>query len=85
MSSAAEILVIIISIFLAFFLILGIILTIYLINLTRQIRRVTNCAEKTFIDFGALVSKFTNVVSPIIVAETFAKLIKKFTKEKEEK
>jgi phosphotransferase system glucose/maltose/N-acetylglucosamine-specific IIC component len=87
MSSAAEILVIIISIFLGFFLLLGIGLTIYLINLTRQIRRVTNSAERTIDSFGSIVSKCSNAISPVIVAEMVAKVIKKFKKdnEKEEK
>jgi hypothetical protein len=82
MGSAAEILVIILSSFLAFFLVLGIVLAFYLIALTRQIRRVAKSAERTADDFESLVSKATNVTSSIFVAETIAKLIKKIKAKK---
>ena len=82
MNVAAEILVVILSVFLAVFLILGIILTIYLINLTRQIRKVTNAAERTVGGLESVISKISKSISPIIVAETIAKYVKKFKKEK---
>jgi sensor domain CHASE-containing protein len=82
MNSAAEVLVVILSVFLALFLVLAITLTIYLINLTRQIRKVTNAAERTVGDLESLVSKVTKVVSPIFVAEMVGSFIKKFKKEK---
>jgi sensor domain CHASE-containing protein len=85
MNVAAEILVIILSVFLALFLILGITLMVYLINLTRQIRKVTNAAERTVGGFESLISKISKSISPIIVAETIAKYINKFKKEKGEK
>ena len=85
MSSSAEILVIILSVFLAFFLILGIILTIYLISLTRQIRRVTKSAERTVGNLESVVAGFSKVMAPIFVAEMVTKLVKKFKKSKEGK
>ena len=85
MNSAAEVLVVILSIFLALFLILGITLTIYLINLTRQIRKVTNAAERTVGNLESVVSKFSKVISPIFVAEMVTKFIRKIKKEKRDK
>lgn len=85
MSPAAEILVIILSIFLAFFLILGIVLTIYLINLTRQIRKVTDSAERTVNNLESAVNGFVRFTSPLMVAKIIAKLFKKTKKDKGEK
>ena len=85
MNSAAEVLVVILSIFLALFLILGITLTIYLINLTRQIRKVTNAAERTVGNLESVESKFSKVISPIFVAEMVTKFIRKIKKEKRDK
>jgi len=85
MSPAAEILVVILSIFLAFFLILGIVLTIYLINLTRQIREVTKSAGRTVNNMESIVEKISNFTSPMIIAGMINKIIKKFKKDKEEK
>ena len=82
MNSAAEILVVILSIFLALFLILAITLTIYLINLTRQIRKVTNAAERTVGNLESVISKCTKVISPIFVAEMVTGFLKKVKKEK---
>ncbi|MEI6850504.1 MAG: hypothetical protein WCK26_00890 [Candidatus Saccharibacteria bacterium] len=83
MSSSAEILVIILSIALAFFLILGIILFIYLIVLTRQIRRFTKSAERTVDNIESTVSGFSKIISPIYIAEMVSGYVKKFNKKKE--
>jgi len=80
MSSAAEVLVIILSIFLAFFLILGIVLTGYLIALTRQIRNITRSAEKTADSIESVVTGVSKALSPIYMAEMINKLIKNFKK-----
>lgn len=85
MSSASEILVIILSIFLALFLILGIALLMYLIKLTKQIREVTKTAEHTMSSIDTVVSGAAKVVSPIFMAEMISKLVNKFKKEKGEK
>lgn len=77
MSSAAEILVIILSITLTVFLIVGIILAIYLIILTRQIRRVTETAGKAFDDVESVVSGLSKIISPIYITEMFTRFIKK--------
>jgi hypothetical protein len=78
MSSAAEILVIILSVFLSFFLLLAIILIIYWIALTRQIRRVAQSAERTADSIESAVTKMSRVTSPILFARMIAKIVKKF-------
>ena len=85
MNPAAEILVIILSIALAFFLVLGIILIIYLIMLTRQIRRLTNSAERTVDNIESVVTGFSKVISPIYIAEMITGFVKKFNNKKKEK
>lgn len=85
MSSAAEVLVVILSIFLAFFLILGIILTIYLIKLTQQIRNITSSAERTAGNIESVVAGVSRAVSPMFMAEMINKFIKSFKKSKKEK
>jgi uncharacterized protein YoxC len=78
MSSAAEILVVILSIALTFFLILGMVLVVYLIVLTRQIRKITKSAERTVDGLESTVAGFSKMMSPIFVAEMVSKIIKKF-------
>lgn len=85
MNLAAEILVIILSVSLTVFLVVGIILTIYLINLTRQIRKISMSAERVADDFSSMVSKVVRVVSPMLAAEAIAKFLKRFNRDKEEK
>lgn len=82
MNTTAFILVIILSVFLALFLILGIVLTVYLIKITRQIKHITQTAEKTVDGIESAVSNLSKFTSPFIVADTLRKYIKKFTKGK---
>ncbi|MEI7689580.1 MAG: hypothetical protein WCI79_01275 [Candidatus Saccharibacteria bacterium] len=88
MSVAAEVLVIILSVALAFFLVLGIILVVYLIKITRQIRRVTNSAERTVNNVESVVASAGKLISPVVIANMINKVINKFkksTNKKEEK
>ncbi|MEI7539478.1 MAG: hypothetical protein WCJ36_01755 [Candidatus Saccharibacteria bacterium] len=85
MSSAAEILVVILSIALTFFLILGMVLVVYLIVLTRQIRKITKSAERTVDGLESTVAGFSKMISPIFVAEMVNKFIKKFKTNQKEK
>ena len=85
MSSSAEILIIILSVTLTFFLILGMVLFIYLIILTREIRKVTRSAERTVGSLESVVSGFSKIISPIFVAEMFSGFVKKFNSKKREK
>lgn len=82
MSTAAEILVIIVSSVLAIFLIISIILAIYLIKLTAEIRRLAKTAQNTVDHIDTAVVGVSKLTSPIFVAELVGKYIKKFTKGK---
>jgi uncharacterized protein YoxC len=80
MSSAAEVLVIILSIVLVLFLIAGIILLIYLIRLSAEIRRIAASAQKTVDHIENAVAGASRIASPMFVAEIIGRYIKKFTK-----
>jgi len=75
-------LVIIVSSFLAIFLIISIILGIYLIKLSAQIRRVTKSAQSTVDDIGSTFSNISKVISPVFVGEVIGRIMKKYTNKK---
>lgn len=77
MSSAAEVLVVILSIFLAVFLSLGIYLMVYLIVLTHKIRKVAKSAEHTFENAGTILLSVSKIISPAFVADVVNKIMKK--------
>lgn len=85
MSSAAEILVIIVSSVLALFLIVSIILAVYLIRLSVEIRRLTKTAQNTVNHIDAAVVGVSKLTSPLFVAEMVSRYIKKFTKNTDRK
>lgn len=78
MSSAAEILVIIVSAVLALFLLVGIILAIYLIRLSAEIRKIAKTAQQTVDTVGEAVQGIVRVTSPVFVAKAIAQYLKKF-------
>jgi len=80
MSTAAELLVIIVSVVLAVFLIVGIILGIYLIRLSAEIRRIAATAQQAVSSVESVVSGAAKLTSPLFVAEMIGRYIKKFTK-----
>lgn len=80
MSTAAEVLVIIVSSILAIFLIVSIILGIYLIKVSAEIRRIAKAAQKTVDSVESAVSGVSKMVSPVFVAAFVDKMIKKFMK-----
>ena len=80
MSNAAEILVIIVSSVLALFLIVSIILGIYLIKLSAEIRKLARSAQSTVDGIGSAVHGVARLVSPMFVADMVGKYIKKFMK-----
>ena len=86
MNTAAEVLVIILSVVLSVFLILAIILIIYLIRVSAEIRKITESARRTVDSIENTVSNAGKWVSPAIVAQLFGKYLKKmvrnYTKEK---
>jgi accessory gene regulator protein AgrB len=80
MSSAAEILVIILAVVLSIFLLVGIVLVIYLIRLSYEIRRIAKSAAHAVDTVESAVSNVTRLTSPLVVAEIVGRYIKKFTK-----
>ncbi len=82
MSNAAEILVIIVSSVLAIFLIVSIILGIYLIKLSAEIRRIAKSAQSTISHIDSAVVGVSRLTSPMFVADLIGRYIKKFTKKK---
>lgn len=77
---AMQILVIILSSFLALFLLLAIALTVMLIKLTAQIKQVTATAQNAaehLASFATNASKFT---SPVVLGKLIYNQIKKFKK-----
>lgn len=82
MDQAAEILVIIVSSVLAIFLIVGIVLGIYLVKLTGEIRRLTKSAQSTVSHIDSAVSGVGKFTSPLFVAKFVSTFIKKVTKKR---
>lgn len=80
MSTAAEILVIIVSSVLTLFLVISIILGIYLIKLSAEIRRITRSAQKTVDHIESAASGFSKFISPVFMADIIGRIIKKYTK-----
>lgn len=85
MDQAAEILVIIVSSVLSIFLIVAIILGIYLIKLTAEIRRLAKTAQNTVTHIDSAVVGVSKLTSPLFVAEKVNRYIKKFTSKKGKK
>lgn len=73
----AQVLVIILSIFLAIFLLLGIVLTVLLIRVTKQIKSVTDSAERTAHNIEGMVSNITRFASPTFFMRMVTKHFKK--------
>ncbi len=82
MDQAAEILVIIVSSVLFVFLIVAIILGVYLIKLTAEIRRLAKSAQETVSHIENAVVGVSRITSPLYVAEMVNRYIKKFMKNK---
>lgn len=76
----AQILVIILSTFLAIFLLLAIILTVLLIKVTKQIKAVTGTAARTAENVEKTIAGFTAASSPVLMFKTLMKYIKKHKK-----
>ena len=79
MSSAAEVLVIILAVVLSVFLIVSITLVIYLIRISAEIRRIAASAQKTVDNIGNAVSGASRILSPMFVADILGNIVKKFT------
>lgn len=79
---AMQILVIILSAFLALFLLLAIILTVLFIKVTAQIKKVTTAAQSTAEHINSLAANVTKVTSPAIVAKLVLDQLKKVRNKK---
>jgi len=82
MDQATEILVIIVSSVLFIFLLVGIVLGVYLIKLTAEIRRLARSAQDTVSHIETAVVGVSRITSPLFVAEMVNRYIKKFMKKK---
>jgi cobalamin biosynthesis protein CobD/CbiB len=78
--NASEILLIVVSSVLSVFLVVAIILAIYLIKLTAEIRHLAKTAQNTVDHIDTAVVGVSRLTSPIVVAEMIRKYFKKFTK-----
>lgn len=74
----AQVLVIILSVFLALFLFLSTILVVLLIKVTRQIKTVAGAAERTALKFENTASNIATFTSPVALA----KMVTAFFKDK---
>lgn len=80
MSEAAEVLVIIVSSVLTIFLIISIVLGVYLIKLSAEIRRIVKSAEKAVNSVESAAKGFSRFVSPVFIADFIGRTVKKYTK-----
>ena len=80
----AQILVIILAVFLAIFLLLGIILIGMFIRITRQIKNVTESAQRTAESIEHAVSRFSRVSSFGYLTKRVGTMAKRFKRKKRE-
>ena len=80
MSSAAEVLVVILAAALAVFIVLGIALLILLIKLTRQISETTTSVRNISTSIDGLVQNVVQITSPVIITKTVLEFFKKINK-----
>jgi len=78
--NASEILLIIVSSVLSIFLIVGILLGIYLVKLTSEIRNLAKSAQGAVDHIDTAIKGVSKFTSPLVVANIIAKYIKKVTK-----
>ena len=78
----AQILVITLAVALVIFLVLAIILTIKLIQISRQIRRITNTAERAAVKVESVVNSAAAMVAPAAIAKIIKSMMYKTKKHK---
>ena len=78
--NASEILLVIVSSVLSIFLIVGILLGIYLIKLTAEIRQLAKTAQGAVDHIDTAIKGVSKLASPLAVANILAQYIKKLTK-----
>lgn len=77
--SAAEVLVIFLSVALAVFLALAIVLTIYLIMIAKKIKRIADTAEEGVRGFAAAAVAVQRVIAPAAVTKFVSEIFNRFT------
>lgn len=75
--TAMEILVIILSAFLALFLLVGIVLAVLLVRVTQQIKRVTMSAERTVNGLESTMAGVNKVAAPAMLAKLVLEQVSK--------
>lgn len=80
-----QILVIILSVFLAVFLLSGIILTIQLIRVTKQIRMIATTTQSAVDRVSNLASTAGKIISPAFIAKFVTDQFKKYNKKSKSK
>lgn len=83
MSSAAEILVVILSVFLAIFIALGIVAFILIIKVSRQIGDVAENFRNISVGVDNIVQNVAQISSPIIIGKAAFDIFKNFKKKGE--
>ena len=76
----AQVLVIILSVFLAIFLLLGIVLLALLIKVTRQIRSVAGAAERTALKVEGMATNIAAFSSPVAIVKMVSSFVKNLRK-----
>lgn len=82
---AMQVLVVILSSFLALFLLLAIALVILLIKVTRQIKSVTTTAQSAAEHINSIASGVSKVASPALIAKLVLEQVNKVLKEGKKK
>lgn len=77
MSSAAEVLVIILAIVLSIFLIVSIVLTVILIKVTKQIKSMTTTAQNMVENVNQIAMNVGKYTSPALMAKFVMEQVKK--------
>lgn len=85
MDLSTQILIIILSVTLTVFLVVAIILGIYLIKLSIEIRKVAKSAQSTVDHIESAASGVAKMVSPLFIADILGRFMKKFMNKKEGK
>ena len=80
--TAEQILVIILSIALAIFLVLGIVVLSYLIVIVRKINKVASLSEQTVNNIAGMVANIQQAVAPAAVGNAIVDLINRFIDKK---
>lgn len=77
--SAAEVLVIFLSVALAIFLALAIVLTIYLIIIAKKIKRIADTAEEGVRGLTSAAAALQRVIAPAVVTRFVSEIVGRFT------